>query len=200
MKRGKKMKKSIFAKIGAAAVVLTLVTSSLVGGTFAKYTSSVTATGSVTAAAWKIAFKEGDNNNLSESKKFTLEDENLNIGAATDKIAPGSYGTIKVSVDGAGSEVGYSYTITADISGLKGVPLEFHLDDKDGEKLTAVENKITIGSGDVEQANVGTAVTKTIYWVWNDTDGDTSIQGEVGEIGLTLTADQYVKTDVTPAS
>ena len=52
------MKKSIFGKIGAAAVVLTLVTSSLVGGTFAKYTSSASASGKVTAAKLLMAIMQ----------------------------------------------------------------------------------------------------------------------------------------------
>ncbi|MBS6955305.1 MAG: hypothetical protein KH230_18975 [Enterocloster asparagiformis] len=52
------MKKSIFAKIGAAAVVLTLVTSSLVGGTFAKYVTNAKGTATATVAEWGVTFKK----------------------------------------------------------------------------------------------------------------------------------------------
>ena len=194
------MKKSIFGKIGAAAVVLTLVTSSLVGGTFAKYTSKVTAAGTATAAKWAIAFaKDGTNieDDKAETKTFALKDDNAaNIGAATGKIAPGSFGTIDLSIDGTGSEVGYSYTITADVSGLGTIPVEFHFDNASGQKLEPAEGKITIASGDVLQENVGTEVQKKLYWVWQETDGDTAagIEAATGTIDLTLEATQYIKT------
>ena len=51
------MKKSIFGKIGAAAVVLTLVTSSLVGGTFARYATEKSATATAAVAQWNVSFK-----------------------------------------------------------------------------------------------------------------------------------------------
>lgn len=196
------MKKSIFGKIGAAAVVLTLVTSSLVGGTFAKYTSSVTATGSAPVAKWAIAFKQNDttiDESQADTQKFSLVDENAaNVGAADGKIAPGSYGTIKLSIDGAGSEVGYTYTITADVSGLGDIPIAFYLrsEGNSDQKLNPTEGKITIDSDTIEQANVETAVDKQLYWVWEETDKDTAVgkAANTGTIALTLEATQYVKT------
>lgn len=200
------MKKSIFGKIGAAAVVLTLVTSSLVGGTFAKYTSSVTATGTAAAAKWAIAFaKDGTNieDDTPATKTFTLTDDNAaQVGAVAGKIAPGSYGTIDLSIDGKDSEVGYSYTITADVSQLGNVPIAFYLgsEAKPDQKLSATNGKILIDSGNVLQENVGTAVQKSLYWVWEETDGDTAagIAATSGTIDLTLEATQYTKPAAQP--
>ena len=75
------MKKSIFGKIGAAAVVLTLVTSSLVGGTFAKYVTNASAKANVTVASWGVTFNKDENASFDnqtitlggEGKRFFLE-------------------------------------------------------------------------------------------------------------------------------
>lgn len=48
------MKKGLVSKLGATAVVLTLVTASLVGGTFARYTKEVIGTASVKVAKFNL--------------------------------------------------------------------------------------------------------------------------------------------------
>ena len=198
------MKKSIFGKIRAPAVVLTLVTSSLVGGTFAKYTSSITATGSAVAAKWLVDFKVGGNKITEEAKTFTLTDTSGNTEVGSGKIAPGSSGSIAFSIDGSESEVGYSYTIKADVSELNGLPLKFHKTDKNGEVLTPDDNGIIeLVTGDVELDKVATAVDSAIYWEWentadDETANDKQYQGETGQIDVTFTATQYIKTTVQP--
>ena len=55
------MKKNLAARLGVLALVLTLVTSSLVSGTYSKYVS--TSTGSDTARVAKFAFNLTDGTN-----------------------------------------------------------------------------------------------------------------------------------------
>ena len=99
------MKKSIFGKIGAAAVVLTLVTSSLVGGTFAKYATYVDATAKATVAKWGVAFKDGEDV-ISDSTEIKL------LGSGQDgKILPGDDKSFTINIAGSGSDVGFDYTI-----------------------------------------------------------------------------------------
>lgn len=206
------MKKSIFAKVGAAAVVLTLVTASLVGGTFAKYTSTVNGTGTAQAAKWAIAFKEGTNSPdaTTERLDFALKNDNTNITTAEGTIAPGATGQIDLSIDGTGSEIGYAYTIEADIASLGSVPIKFYSDAErtDANELKATDNKITLGSDSVELDAVGTPVTKTIYWKWADVEANNAADTTLGEktaeadrkgtIALTMTATQLVKTPAAP--
>lgn len=85
------MKKSIFGKIGAAAVVLTLVTSSLVGGTFAKYTSSATGQATATAAQWKVEFAKNDNSAFTNTADIVLEGK-----GADNKVIPGDKGSLRL--------------------------------------------------------------------------------------------------------
>lgn len=198
------MRKSIFAKIGAAAVVLTLVTSSLVGGTFAKYTSSTAGTAKATVAKWAVAFK--DSKDAALVKDFSLDLVNTNDDAKTTEnmIAPGSKGQIVLSIDGTGSQVGYSYKIEADTSKLGGVPVVFYEDSKMETPVTKTGDTFEISKGDVALDKVGTPVTATVYWAWDSTseDADDTTLGTaetqvVGTIGLTFTAEQLV-TNTTP--
>ena len=199
------MKKSIFGKIGAAAVVLTLVTGSLVGGTFAKYTSTAIGTGTAQVAAWKIAMKEGTNPIAGDAFSFNLINMNDKAATTDGKIAPGSFGEIKLSIDGTGSDVGYSYKIEADTSALTGVPIKFYSDAEKKTELTPVSGKITVSSADVDLDAVGTPVAADIYWEWNKDSIDTAdttlgVNGSSGTITVTMTADQLIKTEGTPAS
>lgn len=191
------MKKSIFTKIGAAAVALTLVTSSLVGGTFAKYTSTVSASGTASVARWAVAFKEGASNALNTgSAKVVLKNENTKAATNDGEIAPDSFGTIALMIDGTGSEVGYTYTVTANNGGLGTVPVAFYSDAERTQKINFTSNEAEVESGTVALDDVGTAKTVNIYWAWESADDatDTSL-GETpidGTVTLNITAEQLI--------
>lgn len=197
------MKKSIFTKMGAAAMVLTLVTASLVGGTFARYTSTVSGTANATVAKWAIAMKA--NNTEPKENKFEIALKNTNeaVEVAEDKIAPGASGTIKLEINGNGSEVGYTYTVKAEASGLEGIPLVFT--DKEGNVVTISKSSdtlTTIESGEVALTNVGTAKEVILNWKWDDTSSnaaDTSLGNTppVGVLNFVVTAEQLDKPKET---
>ncbi len=196
------MKKSIFSKVGAAAVVLTLVTASLVGGTFAKYTSTVTATGKATVAKWAVAMKANDQAIEGNKFEFSLVNKNPNAVTATDKIGPESYGEINMTVDGTGSEVGFKYEIIFDVTNLGGVPIKFYSDATMETELTYTANKATM-EGTVAQGAI-TPQNKTVYWKWVSQD-DTTDTGLgttpiTGTIGVTMTASQLIETATQPTN
>lgn len=199
------MKKSIFTKMGAAAMVLTLVTASLVGGTFARYTSTVTGEGNAAVAKWAIEMKNNDAPITGETFSFDLANTS-DAKTADKKIAPGSSGEISFAISGNGSEVGYHYTIEADIAGLAGIPLTFYkTKSADGtytDALAVEGNKATLASDDVTLASVATEQSAKVYWVWadaNTSDGnvaDTGFSGKTGKIAITMTAEQLMKEPV----
>lgn len=98
-------KKSIAARLGVAALALTLITTSLSSGTLAKYTSKDTVDASLLVARWNVAasvVKEDKTEVTLTSNAFTLADimrarENGTI--STGKIAPGTEGYFAVLVD-----------------------------------------------------------------------------------------------------
>ena len=211
------MKKNIIAKIGAAAVVLTMVTTSLVGGTFAKYTSTVDGKVTASVAKWAVSFTS-DGKALpskTEDEKVYLINANDSATTAKDKIAPGSYGQIDLSIDGTNAEVGFTYTITVDTNDLNSVPIKFYASDDDRKSNTPIAAKdsvnpntllltsdaIMLNKNDKQQQKE----TVTIYWAWNSTgDDDEAINNSDTEIGvkddadrlgtitLTMTAEQLI--------
>ncbi|MBT9780076.1 hypothetical protein GPL15_26775 [Clostridium sp. MCC353] len=197
------MKKSIFGKVGAAAVVLTLVTTSLVGGTFAKYTSTVSGTAEVSVAKWAIVMKE-NSEALADNFQLKLKNENTNVEMAADKIAPETYGEIKLAVNGDGSEVGYTYTVKLDNKNLGGAPIKFYKTKVAGangaaptfsDEVTFTGTEATMTPVHVELSKVKEEQTTSIYWKWEATDDTTEgITPKTGTIGVSITAEQYIGT------
>ena len=180
------MKKSIFGKIGAAAVVLTLVTSSLVGGTFARYATEKSATATAAVAQWKVSFKKGDETSTTEVVDFALENENEAAPTAEGKIGPGSSGKIQFTVDGSNTEVGFNYEITADITNLNDIPLTFS---KNADGTEAVEQNgkvITLDSSTIALDAATKKATGTIYWAWTDKGTSNSATEEANKNDTTL--------------
>lgn len=101
------MKKNWFLRIGLISLVLALATTCLLGGTFAKYTTTVSGSDSIEVA--KFAFKATDVDDL----ELTGAEINLFADAKTDAtgtvetgmFAPGVYGTFSIVLDNTGSDV-----------------------------------------------------------------------------------------------
>lgn len=194
------MKKSIFSKVGAAAMVLTLVTASLVGGTFAKYTSTVSGTATATAAKWSVALKDGKTT-LADKFDLNLKNENPSVVTTDNKLAPGANGKIELTIDGTGSEIGYHYSVKANGSALSSLPIVFYTDEKD--KANSIVNiksgEVEVAKDDVLLSAVDTAVPVVIYWEWDSASSDSAdttlgTAATTGTITLSVTADQLVTT------
>jgi hypothetical protein len=102
------MKKNWFLRIGLISLVLALATTCLLGGTFAKYTTTVSGSDSIQVA--KFAFKATDGGIELENGGAVI---NLFDDAKTDAtgtvqtgmFAPGMYGTFSIVLDNTGSDV-----------------------------------------------------------------------------------------------
>lgn len=102
------MKKNWFLRIGLISLVLALATTCLLGGTFAKYTTTVSGSDNIQVA--KFAFKATDGGTELENGGAVI---NLFDDAKTDAtgtvqtgmFAPGVYGTFKIVLDNTGSDV-----------------------------------------------------------------------------------------------
>lgn len=196
------MKKSIFSKVGAAAMVLTLVTASLVGGTFAKYTTTVVGTGKATVAKWDVKISK---DNVAQTANFDFDLADTSTMNVTDgKLAPGAEGTIELVVNGGTSDIGYMYSAEIDTTNLAGIPIEFY-NGADSKPIEITGNKaVIIANKEVALSKVKEDQTISIRWSWpNDTDGtvDTPIGTgvETGTFAVTVSAEQFngVKS-VTP--
>lgn len=103
------MKKNWFLRIGLVALVLTLATACLLGGTFAKYTTTVAGKDSIQVAKFNFVAKDKDGVALADANKaIDLFDDVAYAAAnsvATGKFAPGAYGTFQIVLDNSGSDV-----------------------------------------------------------------------------------------------
>lgn len=178
--------KKYLGKFTALALVLTMASTSLVGGTLAKYTTEVEGSGTVSVAAWDVAFT-ADNTAYEASTDLDLsgtKDTNSNVG--TDVIAPGDSGSFTVNAAGTDTEVAFSYTIAIDETSLTTTtaPIKFYSDN-----ACSVEWDDT-AEFDVTLNDANTGSTQTIYWVWDTTNtdaNDTTAGTAAGDVDFTIT-------------
>lgn len=182
------MNKSNFvARLSVLTIALTLVTTSLIGGTLAKYTTEVTGTGSAEVAKW--SFKANEKSGGSD--KFTVNladtvDKNPNV--TSGKIAPGSKGSFDIKIDATGSETALDYkieftNIQNPIANLKFYP--------DASRTDGTEIDLTTTNafdGSIALAETNKKVTKTVYWEWKDGVNNTS-DTEAGVAATKMTFD-----------
>lgn len=167
-------------RVAALLLVLTLMTSCFVGGTFAKYTSSVTATDTVRVAKFDVsAFEEGtasgtatvdifktvwDNKDVTDYTIDGTDDSDVDNAADGQApiIAPGTWGKFTFDLTN-NSEVTVNYSIDYEVNEA-GVPLEWSID---GTNWTDTLEDVAATAID-EEASV------TIYWRWQFDGNDTT--------------------------
>ena len=167
MKYGKMMK-----GIGVAALALTVVSSCIVGGTLAKYTTTATGQGSAIVAKWAPSFTSGGSE-FKDGTTISLKDTGVTVDkVAADRIAPGTKGSFAIEVGRGTTEVGFTYALT--ISNVNNMPknLKFYTEDK--TELTAsadgVYNLTPADAGNPTKytiaANDSAKKTVTVNWEW----------------------------------
>ena len=109
MKGGKDMKTNKKA-IGIGVLLLLVgISVKYVAGTYAKYTSEITAQGTATVAKWAF-----DTDNASGALAINLTSTVNATSLVSGKIAPGTSGSFVIAVSNANSEVGVEYNISFD--------------------------------------------------------------------------------------
>ena len=190
------MKKNKMLRTAAILLVAVLLTTSVIGGTFAKYTTSQQTSDTARVAHWGFGAANG------ADIEFKLFDVSADSGIKEDGlIAPGTTKNVDFTLVNADAETApeVAYKITVDmqdtttaLSAELEEALYFELDDQPyatwGELVTAIKNLSgsTDGSG-VKEYAPGEAVpaafvngaTHNIKWTWdferNDDEGDTEL-------------------------
>lgn len=184
------MKKSIFGRIAFIALALTLVTTCLMSGTLARYTTTVTGDATGTAAAW--SFKA--NGQTATMTTINLRDTVARSTVTTNEIAPGSEGSFDIVIDANGSDVSVDYTIAFSNLLNKPTNLKFYSDAAHTDEIANLVGYTGL-NGTIALGSVGTPVTKTVYWQWAyQTDGgdaqDTADQGKVPTFDINVVGTQ----------
>jgi hypothetical protein len=188
------MKKNVMMRVASALLVAVLMTTCAISGTFAKYTSTTTGTGSAKVAKWAFVV---NGNPIADTFTFDLIDtlyEYDGVTAETDVkgtlLAPGTAGSFDIVLTNE-SEVTakYELTLTETITGLPGTvaaadfPVEYSTDN--AHWSTDITNAVASGV-----INYGNSATITVYWRWvfegNDII-DTAL-GTAGNVQVTVAA------------
>ena len=166
-------------KILVIAALLLLIAASYT--TYAIYKESVNANATVTAAAWTVEFKNGQDTITSTTNIVFSGTDCDNTHVAPGKIAPGATCTKTISLDAVGTEVDVAYTATAGtVTATKG-----------GSAVAttganAFTTSLSPSSGTI---NIGssTATELTLTVTWAGLDNDTVDPADVGLEGATIT-------------
>lgn len=193
------MKNNKLAKFMALVLLVTLLAVILVSGTYAKYTTAVSAKDTATVARWNITlngediskgtqktFKLGLFDTINDTD-FTSEDSDVTAG----KIAPGTTGKFEIAKLINNSDVNAQYKITYSIDN-NNIPLEFSKDknaaDSEWKSLSefSMNDFVALAKDSTEGVSTG-----TIYWRWkferNDDSADTDFGINTPEVVVTAT-------------
>lgn len=194
------VKKSIFALMILALLI------ALIGGTYARYVSTATGSGSVDIAKWAVKVNEADISNAAGT--FDLNFTANNAGTVSNKVAPGGTATAYVDVDLTGTEVSVDFacelaenataltdvfganyadkvTVTVGTPELQGTTSNMTLD--------AANKVVTVGD-----AAMNGTVRVPITLTWTDATANNAADTTTGaaaaqlEIPVTLTVQQHI--------
>ena len=176
------MKKNKILRLGLLALALTLVTASLVSGTFAKYVTQATGTGTVTVAQWEATLTQGTTTlgsaSSTESVTFDLFHNGNDTGVSADTlIAPGTSGTFSFSYKTNNSQVARSINVTMDVSSLITATnplgyLKFYTSSAKTTELVPASGVITLVNKSVGPSSTDGDGEIPVYWEWPE--GNTS--------------------------
>ena len=195
------MKKNKMMRIASVLLVAVLLSTSVISGTFAKYTSTSEGTDSARVAKW--SFKVGEKDIATQDFEFDLFNTTTYTDANVDTdgngsevvIAPGTQGNATVTLTN-NSEVNAKYTV-AFTAVENGVPLQWS---KNGTEWVNNISDLDISTNDAVAINMGNESDITIYWKWafesdnvvngdqsNDIDTDLGTADALAEVTFTAT-------------
>ena len=178
------MKKNVIFRIAAIVLMCTLVTACFASSTFAKYTSSQTATATGKVAKWYVKYNGKDLSATNPGIEFDLfkaaNIQHHHTNDVPEKIAPGTNGTL--SFDGIRNDSDVDAQVVIKITSVttNGVPIVIKqgdtvIVDKDG----TIKNDGIIYDNTVNANSDGSAVTG-LTWTWIFEDGRDGADTDLG--------------------
>lgn len=206
------MKKNRLFVLGIITMFVAILSLTLVSGTMARYTSTVTGFDTAKIAKWAFTLSDGgteesvteDTNYASFNLFNTIldtKDSNDEIDVDDDLLAPGTKGSFKIVVTN-NSEVNAEFSITFDskltVDGTEYttyLPIKFTLKDEGGNIL-AESTQLSSFNNEIKSEAIsmnGAKATYTIEWEWVF-EGENGADTQLGILAETKTV-QYI-TDV----
>ena len=172
------MKKNRMMRLASVLLVLCLLTTSVISGTFAKYTSTTTATSTATVAKWDVKLDDNaftDTITFDFTEYWTDSDGKTEADVVSTKLAPGTKGSFDLQVTNS-SEVNAQFKMNFDFSALSGLPLTFTYKVGDTEYT----------QGQFVAINMNETKTVTVTWEWPFERGesDTLVNNDKADTAL----------------
>ena len=174
-------KKYSSLRIASILLMLVLITSCVVSGTFAKYTTSGSSSDSARVAKWGVnVYVTGDDVGVLENAEGTNKETDIVSSSTISKIAPGTKGSIcTISIEGqpeVTTRITYSATVSLEgweVDGLFYCPVDVIVGNKTVEKGSSMDeyeaniiNAIKISYSLAAGVNLdGNSLTVT--WKWD---------------------------------
>jgi len=168
-------------------VVLLIVLLKSMGYTYAKYISQEKGTGQAEVAKWAFEIsKEGQQTKNVKLINTTAKDTMIN-----GKIAPGTSGIMKITLNGSDSEVDIDYTLKFANEQNKPNNITFTYE---GQQYKSLSEIMTIKGTIKHDSDIKTKDI-ALYWEWSYETGATS--NEIAENDLLDTQDANAITEYT---
>ena len=188
------MRKNRLFILGIFTVMVALVSLSLVSGTWAKYTSTVSGSDSARVAKWAFTTVDLAHEKVEFNLFNSIKDSNgtdAETDVAANLIAPGTSGSFSFSVKNE-SEVNAVYTV-AYTSNEAGVPLVFSTD---GSSWVGTLEELNVTDAAFD---MGDTVNITVHWKWAFEGGEAAGWQDSNDtsLGTTGTAEPTVAISLT---
>lgn len=141
-------------------LLLVGVSTAYVAGTYAKYTSTVNASGTVTVAKWAFA----SDNNIS-TINVNLDQTYHATSLVNGRIAPGTSGSFAIALKNTNSEVAANFDVILGTMTDKPTNLKFYKDSSYTQELVLGDATDGVISGQLA-AGDSTGLTVNVYWRW----------------------------------
>ena len=181
------MKKNKMMRFASVLLVAVLLSTCAISGTFAKYTSSGSATATATIAKWDIQL---DGAPIANDVEFSLVDTWVNTdpsvtGSVADKkIAPGTSGSGEIVLENHSEVAAEIVASFAETGKPANMTITYTYKNSNGDDGTvAADTPIAIG--------IDETVTITVDWVWLFTETDeTDCAGDDIKVDASFTVSQ----------
>lgn len=213
------MKKNVMMRVASALLVAVLMTTCAISGTFAKYTTSATATDSARVAKWGVTVTASGEEVFTEKYKDEAGDNGVQVVSTEDVVAPGTEGSLaSIVIDGTPEvavKVSYEATLTLTnwtVGGETYCPIVFTVNNTDYQITVGITTPEELAAAVVNAINnysreyaAGTdlstkdADTLDVSWRWayeGDNVKDT-VLGDAADDGNGPTIAFTVRTIVT---
>lgn len=199
------MKRNKIFVLGLVAAFVAILSLTLVSGTWAKYTSTVTGSSSAKVAKWAFSY-DGTENAATQFENVDFElfktindtkDGSVETDVLEGRIAPGTMGKFSFVLTNLG-EVTANATVEFTLTNEGNIPLKFYK--SDGTELKADDKgKYTITADNLDYlGKTGGTNSRTleVTWKWVFEDNTTATDNNDTALGLAGTATVTVNATI----